>query len=193
MKIVFATQNPNKLKEIQNVLPQYEVVGLDSLNLLEDIPEPYDTLEANALAKADYIYKNHGLACFADDSGLEVDALNGAPGVLSARYAGPQRSDADNMDLLLKNLENHNHRKAQFRTVVAFVDGENRKTFDGIAQGAILSEKKGSQGFGYDPIFVPSGHNRTFAQMSMEEKGQISHRKKAVSKFIDWMENGQKS
>ncbi|GAB5557249.1 MAG: non-canonical purine NTP diphosphatase [Schleiferiaceae bacterium] len=196
MKIVFATHNPNKLKEIQNVLPQYEVVGLDELNLTEDIPEPFETLEENAMAKASYIFKNHGLACFSDDSGLEVESLNGEPGVHSAHYAGPQRSDEDNMNLLLGNLEKHGNnvsRQAQFRTVVAYMAPGVSKTFEGIAPGQITQEKRGEQGFGYDPIFIPEGETRTFAQMSLEEKGQISHRKRAIAKFIQWLESDQKS
>ncbi len=188
MKIVLATQNQNKIKEIKNALPQYNIVGIDELNIREELPENQNTLEGNALEKAHYVFNNFGVACFADDSGLEIEALQNEPGVFSARYAGPQRSDDDNMNLVLDKLSNLNHRNAQFRTVIAYVGENIEKTFEGTVKGTITTEKRGENGFGYDPIFVPEGFSKTFAEMTMEEKGKISHRKKAVEKFIQWVE-----
>ncbi len=188
MKIVLATQNQNKIREIKNALPNYEIIGIDELNIHEELPENQNTLEGNALEKAQYVFKNFQIPCFADDSGLEIVALQNEPGVFSARYAGPQRSDEDNMNLALSKLAEKPNREAQFRTVIAYVAPSVVKTFEGVVQGKITHEKRGENGFGYDPIFIPNGFSKTFAEMTLEEKGQISHRKKAVEKFIQWME-----
>lgn len=188
MKIVLATQNQNKIREIKNALPNYEVIGIDEINIHEELPENQNTLEGNALEKAQYIFNHFKIPCFADDSGLEIDALENEPGVYSARYAGPQRSDEDNMNLVLANLAENQNRKAKFRTVIAYVAPNIEKTFEGVVHGEIINEKRGENGFGYDPIFIPNGFSKTFAEMTLEEKGQISHRKKAVEQFIQWME-----
>lgn len=187
MKVVFATNNPNKLKEIRAVLTNVEVLSLADININTEIPEDYETLQENALQKAQFIYDRCNIPCFADDTGLEVDALEGRPGVYSARYAGPDCSPEDNMDLLLKEMQNVEDRSAQFRTVIAFTDGKIQKYFEGQVDGDILKEKSGSKGFGYDPLFTPNGYDISFAEMSQDEKNTISHRGIAVRKFSDWL------
>lgn len=187
MKVVFATNNPNKLKEIRAVLSNVEVLSLADINIDTDIPEDHETLQENALQKAQFIHDRCKLPCFADDTGLEVDALNGRPGVFSARYAGPQCSSEDNMDLLLKEMDGCKNRSAQFRTVIAFIDGKDSHYFEGHVKGGILHEKKGAKGFGYDPLFMPEGYDISFAEMSQEEKNRISHRGIAVKKFSEWL------
>ncbi|GAA4844838.1 non-canonical purine NTP diphosphatase [Algivirga pacifica] len=186
--ICFATNNANKLKEIRKQLDGfYEVVGLDAIGCTEDIPETEPTIEGNSQLKASYIWERYKVSCFADDTGLEVTALNGEPGVLSARYAGPQKDSEDNMSLLLKNLEGKEDRSARFKTVITLVLDGKFHQFEGIAEGDIITEKTGDEGFGYDPIFQPKGYDKTFAQISMEEKNKISHRGKAVDKLIDFL------
>ena len=188
MKIVFATNNPNKLKEIKNLMPKgIEIVSLQEIGCTEDIPETGDTLEANALEKAHYLKKHYGYDCFADDSGLEVEALNGAPGVYSARYAGAQRSALANMTKLIEELKDKTNRKAKFRTVVALLLNGEEHLFEGLVTGTISKIKHGTDGFGYDPIFFPDEHTKSFAQMSLSEKGLISHRGLAVRKLIDFL------
>jgi XTP/dITP diphosphohydrolase len=185
MKIVFATNNKNKIKEIQSMLPpSIEIISLESIGCLEDIPETADTIEGNAIMKANYVTQKYGFDCFADDTGLEVDALDGEPGVFSARYAGEQKSAEDNMDKLLLNLENKTNREAQFKTVITLNLKGEQYLFTGIARGAITLEKIGDQGFGYDPIFRPDGYQETFAQLSLETKNTISHRGKATRELI---------
>jgi len=164
-----------------------EIMSLESIGCLEDIPETSNTIEGNAIQKANYVTEKYGYDCFADDTGLEVEALNGEPGVDSAHYAGQQRNAADNMDKLLKNLDNHSNRNAQFKTVIALNLKGKQYLFTGIAKGEINSEKKGEKGFGYDPIFQPDGFAETFAQLSMEQKGEISHRGKATKQLIDFL------
>ena len=164
-----------------------EIMSLESIGCLEDIPETSNTIEGNAIQKANYVTEKYGYDCFADDTGLEVEALNGEPGVDSAHYAGQQRNAADNMDKLLKNLDNHSNRNAQFKTVIALNLKGKQYLFTGIAKGEIISEKKGEKGFGYDPIFQPDGFAETFAQLSMEQKGEISHRGKATKQLIDFL------
>ncbi|MBL0013282.1 MAG: non-canonical purine NTP diphosphatase [Flavobacterium sp.] len=187
-KLVFATNNLNKIKEVQSMLPNsIEIMSLESIGCLEDIPETSNTIEGNAIQKANYVTEKYGYDCFADDTGLEVEALNGEPGVDSAHYAGQQRNAADNMDKLLKNLDNHSNRNAQFKTVIALNLKGKQYLFTGIAKGEIISEKKGEKGFGYDPIFQPDGFAETFAQLSMEQKGEISHRGKATKQLIDFL------
>ena len=188
MQLVFATNNSNKIKEVQILLPKsIEIISLESIGCFEDIPETADTIEGNAIQKANYITEKYGYDCFADDTGLEVDALNREPGVYSARYAGEQRNAEDNMDKLLKNLNNQPNRNAQFKTVIALNLKGKQYLFTGIANGEIISKKKGEKGFGYDPIFQPAGFDETFAQLTMEQKGEISHRGKATKQLIDFL------
>jgi XTP/dITP diphosphohydrolase len=188
MKLIFATHNQHKLQEIKLLLPKsIELVSLADLNFTDDIAETGATLKDNALLKARYIYKKFNLNCFADDSGLEVEALNGAPGVYSARYAGLQKNDADNNQKLLLELKDKAKRNACFKTVIALIVNEKEHTFEGVIKGAILTEMKGTQGFGYDPLFKPNGYDKTFAEMSTEEKGKISHRGLAVNKLVDFI------
>lgn len=190
MNLVFATHNKNKAQEIQKLLPtSIEVLTLSEVGLDEDIRETANTLEGNALLKARYIWNNYKKNCFADDTGLEIEALNGAPGVFSARYAGEDKDSNNNMDLVLKNLVGTKNRKAQFRTVIALIVEGKDFLFEGIAKGEIILEKSGTDGFGYDPIFVPEGFTKTFAQMSMQEKNSISHRGMAVRKLVDFFES----
>ena len=188
MKLVFASNNPNKIKEIQAQLPVHiQIVGLKDIGCTEDIPETANTIEGNAQLKADYVTQKYNLPCFADDTGLEVVVLNGEPGVFSARYAGEQKSDDDNMNKLLQNLQNKDNRNAQFKTVIHLNLPNLQKTFMGIAKGVITETKIGDQGFGYDPIFQPENQNRTFAQMTLQEKAVISHRGKAVEQLIQFL------
>lgn len=188
MKIVFATGNQNKVREIKALLPEFiEILSLNDINCTEDIAETEPTIEGNAILKAKYVYTNYGYPCFADDTGLEVAALNGEPGVLSARYAGPQKKAEDNMTKLLLNLKDNSNRTAQFKTVIALVTAEETITFEGIVNGSITKEKQGTEGFGYDPIFLPDGYTKTFAELSLEEKNTISHRALAVKKLITYL------
>lgn len=190
MKLVFASNNKNKIREIQLLLPSnIEVLSLEDIGCTADIPETANTIEGNAILKANYVTENYGFACFADDTGLEVNALNGAPGVHSARYAGGQKNDSDNMDLLLENLKNETNKKAQFKTVIALnlVD-QPQQLFTGIIKGTIIKEKVGNHGFGYDPIFVAEGYSETFAQLTIEEKSRISHRGLAVQQLITFLQ-----
>jgi XTP/dITP diphosphohydrolase len=190
MKIVFATNNANKILEIQSMLPEsIEIVSLESIGCYEEIPETADTIEENAIMKANYVTEKYGYDCFADDTGLEVEALNGEPGVFSARYAGEQRSSEDNMTLLLSNLEDKNNRKAQFKTVITLNLKGKQYLFTGIARGEITLERAGNQGFGYDPIFRPEGYQETFAQLPLETKNKISHRGKATVELIAFLNN----
>ncbi len=188
MKLIFATHNHHKLQEIKLLLPKsIELVSLSDLNFTDDIAETGNTLPENALLKATYIYKRFGLDCFADDSGLEVEALNGEPGVYSARYAGLQKSDADNNHKLLSELKDKPNRNACFKTVIALYFNGKTHTFDGIINGVILSETQGTKGFGYDSLFKPNGYHKTFAQMETAEKSKISHRGLAVNKLVDFL------
>ncbi|OOG77937.1 non-canonical purine NTP diphosphatase [Flavobacterium sp. A45] len=188
MKIVFATNNAHKIHEIQSMLPEsIEIISLESIGCNEEIPETADTIEGNAIMKANYVTEKYGYDCFADDTGLEVEALNGEPGVYSARYAGDQKSAEDNMDKLLVNLENSANRNAQFKTVITLNLKGKQYLFTGIARGVITLEKNGNLGFGYDPIFRPEGYQETFAQLSLETKNAISHRGKATRELIDFL------
>ncbi|MDR6843613.1 non-canonical purine NTP diphosphatase [Flavobacterium granuli] len=188
MKIVFATNNANKIREIQSMLPQsIEIISLESIGCHEEIPETADTIEGNAIMKANYVTEKYGYNCFADDTGLEVETLNGEPGVYSARYAGEQKSAEDNMDKLLVNLENSANRNAQFKTVITLNLKGEQYLFTGIAKGEITLDKNGNQGFGYDPIFRPEGYKETFAQLSLETKNAISHRGKATRELITFL------
>ena len=190
MKLVFATNNKNKILEVQQMLPStIKIISLESISCFEEIPETAATIEENASMKANYVTEKYGYDCFADDTGLEVEALNGEPGVFSARYAGEQRSSEDNMDKLLDALSNETNRNAQFKTVIALNLNGKQHLFTGIAKGKITLEKSGNQGFGYDPIFKPEGFTETFAQLSLEEKGVISHRGKATEQLIAFLKN----
>jgi len=189
MQLVFATNNKNKLKEIQALVPKHiEILSLSDIGCDDDIPETQPTLEGNAQQKADYIKSKYGYDCFADDTGLEVGALDGAPGVYSARYAGPQRSAEDNIDKLISELEGKTNRSAQFKTVIALHLNGSIQSFTGICNGKITTQKHGEKGFGYDPIFQPKGYMETFAEMELELKNKIGHRGKAVQKLITFLE-----
>jgi len=188
MQLVFASNNKNKIFELQSMLPENITIrSLESIGCFEDIPETSDTIEGNAIQKANYVTEKYGYECFADDTGLEIDALNGAPGVYSARYAGEQRNADDNMNKVLENLSDSNNRKAQFKTVIALNINGKQFLFTGIAPGEITLEKIGNQGFGYDPIFRPLQYQETFAQLSLDIKNKISHRGKATQKLIDFL------
>jgi len=189
VKLVFATHNQNKVKEIKELLPQsIELIGLNDLGLKEEIPETGETLEENSLIKASVVYKKFSLPSFADDTGLEVRSLNNSPGVRSARYAGKQKSSSDNIDLLLSELSDKTNRDAQFRTVITlYLQLNVFHQFEGKVTGRIIYERKGAQGFGYDPVFIPDGYDKTFAEMPLSEKNRISHRAKALRKFIDFL------
>jgi XTP/dITP diphosphohydrolase len=190
MKIVFATNNPNKIKEIKSLLPDtIEILSLKDIGCNEELPENCDTLEDNATQKAYYVFDNYGYNCFADDSGLEIDELDGRPGVYSARYAGPDCVADDNINKVLSELEGKENREACFRTIISLVINGNEVQFEGNIDGDITSEKLGVKGFGYDPIFVPNGFKQSFAQMTLEEKGEISHRSKAVKQLISFLIN----
>ena len=188
-KLVFATNNAHKLGEISAILGEkVELLSLKDINCHADIPETADTLEGNAMLKAEYIFENYGLDCFADDTGLEVEALNGAPGVYSARYAGGEEHNAEaNMQKLLQNMQGVQNRKAQFRTAICLILDGKKHLFEGIVKGEIIKEKRGSSGFGYDPIFVPEGYTKTFAEMGNETKNKISHRALAVEKLCRFL------
>lgn len=192
MKLIFATNNAHKLSEVQAVLgPSFELVTPRMCGVEEDIPETADTLEGNARQKARYLYERTGLDCFADDTGLEVEALNGAPGVHSARYATDGHDFAANNRLLLKNLEGETNRRARFRTAICLIEGGEEHLFEGIVEGHIIDHESGSEGFGYDPLFVPEGYDCTFAEMSGDEKNAISHRGRAVRKLVAYLHEQQ--
>jgi XTP/dITP diphosphohydrolase len=186
--LCFATNNQHKIQEVRAHLgSDFQLAGLEEIGCHDELPEEQPTLEGNSFQKAEYVYKNFGVSCFADDTGLEVEALHGAPGVYSARYAGVQRNATDNMQLLLKNLEPYQNRRARFRTVITLITPELTQQFEGIVTGQIIHEHRGSGGFGYDPIFLPDGSDKTLAQMNMEEKNIISHRARAVNKLVAFL------
>ena len=188
MKLVFATNNINKLSELQAlVLDGIEILSLKDINCIEELPETNPTLEENALQKAQYVYRNYGFNCFADDTGLEIEALGGSPGVYSARYSGEDCSAEDNMKKVLAKLENEENRNAKFRTVIALIIKGKENLFEGECNGVITETKNGVEGFGYDPIFTPQGYGITFAEMSKQEKGAISHRGRAVKKLVGFL------
>ncbi|MEL1245806.1 non-canonical purine NTP diphosphatase [Flavobacterium sp. DGU11] len=189
MKLVFASNNKNKILEIRHQLPKdIELLSLEDIGCHDDIPETADTIEGNAILKANYVTQNYGYDCFADDTGLEVDALNGQPGVYSARYAGEQKNADDNMHRLLLELGNNPNRSARFKTVIALRLNGGQHLFTGLVSGHITYEKAGEGGFGYDPLFIPEGTDKTFAQISLDEKAQMSHRGRAVAQLIAFLE-----
>lgn len=188
MDLVFATNNKNKLQEIQQLLgEQFNIISLADINCTDEIPEDHDTLEANAYQKSSFVYDRYNVSCFSDDTGLEVEALNGAPGVYSARYAGSKCDSEDNMSKLIDDLKGITNRKARFRTIVSLIIDGEKFEFEGIVNGEILEDKSGFKGFGYDPIFKPTGYDVSFAEMGMETKNKISHRARAIQKLVDFL------
>jgi XTP/dITP diphosphohydrolase len=188
MKLVFATNNPNKLSELQDLVPEgIEILSLKDINCNEQLPETNPTLQENALQKAKYVFENYSFNCFADDTGLEIDALGGEPGVYSARYAGEDCSAEDNIKKVLDKLEEEKDRSAKFRTVIALIIDGEETLFEGECKGNMTNTKSGVEGFGYDPIFTPEGYEITFAEMTKTEKGTISHRGKAVEKLVEFL------
>ncbi len=188
--LIFATNNQNKVNEVRAVLGQkFNILPLKEAGIDIDIPEPHDTLEENASEKSETIFRLTGKDCFSEDTGLEVEALNGEPGVKSARYAGESRSFDANIDKLLKNLSEVGNKAARFRTVISLILDGKEYYFEGVCNGRIIPEKKGDNGFGYDPVFIPDGSELTFAEMDMKEKNKYSHRKKAMEKLISFLTN----
>ena len=193
MKICFATNNAHKIQEVSRLLGDaFTLLSLADIGCQEELPENQDTLTGNSEEKASYVYQHYHIDCFADDTGLEVDALDGKPGVYSARYAGQQRSSEDNMNLLLTELAPHTNRAAQFRTIITLWLHDHMHQFEGVVQGHIAEQRSGRQGFGYDPIFIPEGYDRSFAEMTMEEKSEISHRGRAVRKLVEFLKGMKK-
>jgi len=188
MQLVFATNNQNKIKEVQALIPSHiTLLSLKDIGCFEDVPETQLTIKGNAVQKAEYIREHYGFICFADDTGLEVEALNGEPGVFSARYAGEQRNANDNMNKLLRELQDKPNRNARFKTVIALRLKDQLHTFTGICEGEITTAKKGDSGFGYDPIFKPTGYDQTFAEMDLSLKNKIGHRGKAVVELVEFL------
>lgn len=187
-KLVFATNNKNKLAEVASQLgADYKLITLEELGCTEELAETADTLEGNAWQKARYVAQTYGVSCFADDTGLEIECLNGEPGVFSARYAGPQKNADDNMALVLEKMKDKRNRKAKFRTAIALILNGEEHLFEGEVVGSITEAKSGVKGFGYDPIFMPEGYNKTFAAFTMKEKNAISHRGRAVAKLVEFL------
>lgn len=190
MKIVFATNNKYKATEIRSILPEgMHIITLEEANILEEIPEPFDTIEENAAAKSRFIKDKYGLDCMAEDTGLEVEALNGEPGVRSARYAEGEDNYQDNIEKLLHELEHKTNRRARFKTIISLRVGAQTFSFEGLCPGAIMHERKGNNGFGYDAVFVPDGATKTFAEMELQEKNIYSHRKKATQQLLNHLNN----
>jgi len=188
MELIFATNNRHKAEEIQRLIPRsIRVLTLEDVGLTEEIPEDQDTLEGNASQKSRYVYHRLSRSCFSDDTGLEIDALGGKPGVFSARYAGDDKDPEANMDKVLKKLKDEDNRRARFRTVISLILDEQEFIFEGVVEGHILREKRGDEGFGYDPIFLPEGSSLTFAQMPMNMKNRISHRSRAIKKLANYL------
>ena len=189
-KLVFATNNDHKLRELKEILSaQFDLLSLKDIGCTDDIPETGTTLEVNAEQKSFYIWDKYGINCFADDTGLEIEALGNEPGVYSARYAGEGRNATDNMLKVLEKMKNETNRNARFRCVISLIIDGEEKQFEGVVEGEILTEKHGEAGFGYDPIFMPHGFNKSFAEMSPVDKNQISHRGRAVMKLVDYLNN----
>lgn len=189
--LCIATNNPDKINEIRNIIDlKLNIVRLKEIGCFEELPETRSTLEGNSLQKAEFVFDHYHIPCFADDTGLEVESLNGEPGVFSARYAGDHKSTDDNINLLLKNLQSKSNRKARFRTVIALLATEDKPVFfEGVVNGHIIGERRGTSGFGYDPVFIPEGHLKTFAEMSLPEKSVMSHRAIAVKKLEQYLRN----
>ncbi len=191
MRLVFATGNPNKIKEVSEILSinsSFQIIPMSELDLVEDIPETSSTIEGNALQKVRYLHDRYQVNCFAEDTGLEIESLNGEPGVFSARYAGEEKNAEANMQLVLKKLSSKNNRKARFRTVIALIINDKEYTFEGIIEGKIDHKKSGKGGFGYDPIFIPNGYNQSFGVLDASIKNKISHRGKAMAKLVAFLD-----
>lgn len=192
MDLIFASNNPNKVREISSIIgPEFRLLSLTDMGITEDIPEEEPTLEGNAMAKARYVHRITGKSVFADDTGLETEALNGLPGVHSARFAGESKDSGANIEKLQGLLEGKENRNARFRTVIALILNNEEYLFEGVVKGKIITEKRGSEGFGYDPVFVPEGHQLTFAEMNLEEKNTMSHRARAFQKLHDFLTGKQ--
>ncbi len=190
MELCFATNNLHKIQEVQVILAgRHTILSLADIGCKEELAEEQDTIPGNSFQKADYVFRTYRVPCFADDSGLEVEALDGAPGVHSAYFAGPQRSHQDNMNLVLSKLSDTGNRKARFRTVITLVTPSMTQQFEGTLNGTIITEKRGAGGFGYDPIFLPDGYSKTLAEMSAEEKNQISHRARAIAQLVEFLKD----
>jgi len=189
-EICFVTGNKNKLREVQNLLTNYKIVSLDDLNFSEDIAETENTIQGNAELKSSFIYNKYNIDCFSDDTGLFIDSLDGLPGVKSARYAGENCNSEENINLVLKNLKNKSDRNASFKTAICLILNNTRYFFEGVINGKITEEKVGNDGFGYDPIFVPEGFDKTFSELTINEKNAISHRGIAVNKLVNFL-NGK--
>lgn len=188
IELVFATNNPNKLSEVQKLLPKsIKLLSLEDIGCFEEVEETEETLQGNALLKAEYVLKNYTYNCFADDTGLEVEALHNRPGVYSSRYAGEDGNSEKNMQKLLSELQGKQNRKAQFRTVIALCIDKKEYLFEGVCKGKISTEKKGKEGFGYDPVFIPDGSQKSFAEMTQEEKNALSHRAKAIHQLVEFL------
>lgn len=188
MKLVFATHNDNKLAEVKSVMPQHvKLLSLNDIGCFEEIPETADTIDENAILKADYVRERYGFDCFADDTGLEVEALNGEPGVYSARYAGEEKNNEANIEKLLEKLKGSTNRNARFKTVIAVNMEDHQYLFTGICKGTITEERRGNKGFGYDAVFQPEGYDKTFAEMTLDEKSAISHRGIALGYFREYL------
>ncbi|HTG56305.1 MAG TPA: RdgB/HAM1 family non-canonical purine NTP pyrophosphatase [Niabella sp.] len=192
MTLIFATNNENKVQEIRNALDNtFQIISLKEAGILQDIPEPHDTLEANATEKSRTIFKLRQMDCFSEDTGLEVEALHGEPGVKSARYADNEPEFADNIDKLLNRMKDQGNRNAQFRTVISLIINGDEHQFEGICEGTITHHRAGAGGFGYDPVFIPGGATQTFGEMTMEKKKQYSHRAKALAKLTEWLKGNR--
>lgn len=188
IELVFATNNPNKLSEVQKLLPtSIKLLSLEDIGCFKEVEETEETLQGNALLKAEYVLKNYKYNCFADDTGLEVEALHNRPGVYSSRYAGEDGNSEKNMQKLLSELQGKQNRKAQFRTVIALCIDKKEYLFEGVCKGKISTEKKGKEGFGYDPVFIPDGSQKSFAEMTQEEKNTVSHRAKAIHQLVEFL------
>ncbi len=186
MRLIFATSNKHKLKEVRSLAPAgFEIVGLQDIGFTRELPETQDTIEGNSLQKAEYLANQYNCACFAEDTGLEIDALNGEPGVYSARYAGPQATFNDNVLKVLSGMQGKSNRNARFKTVITYYSNGKYVQFEGVTKGSILQEPRGAEGFGYDPIFIPEGSDKAYAEMTLEEKNRFSHRKKSFEQFAN--------
>jgi len=190
VNICFATNNPHKLQEVSNLLgDSFRILSLKDIGYEDELLETHETLEGNSFEKAEYVHRRYGIPCFADDTGLEVNVLNGAPGVYSARFAGPQKDSHDNIKLLLEKLKGSTDRSARFRTVITFIFGSDVHCFEGIIHGKIADQLRGNSGFGYDPVFIPEGYDISFAEMNLEQKNRISHRGIAIRKLVDFLKS----
>ena len=190
MKLIFATSNQNKVKEILSMAPKgFEILSLKDIGFTEELPETRLTIEGNSLQKAEYLSSKYGEACFSEDTGLEINALDGEPGVYSARYAGEKATYDDNTDKVLREMKGETDRRARFKTVITYYTGGNYVQFEGVTEGVITEERRGSEGFGYDPIFIPLGSDKTYAEMTLDEKNGFSHRKKSFKLFANHLAN----